>query len=168
MHYNIVTILLFSLAIVRGTFAWRPLAWERAKPSKLSVRSQSRFVGDELLTVFSLLETTNVILVVIVVTCFGVGSFVFAIWTWLVGYCGLGFLAVILVPGCFCMGANFVAPVCAVYGVVASPAAAGLPSAAALIWFSVAGPPVPLMSLIPSTTLAGNVPVIPLSVNRSE
>lgn len=55
---------------------------------------------------------------VMVVTWLGVGKNVCANETELVGYCGVGFAAVIFVPGLPCIGAYLIDPVCIVYGTV--------------------------------------------------
>jgi hypothetical protein len=102
-----------------------------------------------------------------VVCTFGAGPLVVNKLTLLVGYNLLALCAVILEPGCVCIGAYLVGPVCMVYGTIA--------------WLN--PPAVVVVELVVVSTLAGgdvspffcsaraaaeNVPVIPDSVNRGE
>jgi hypothetical protein len=101
-----------------------------------------------------------------VVCAFGAGPLVVNKLTLLVGYALLALFAVILVPGCVCIGAYLVGPVCMEYGTAA--------------WLN---PPAVVVALVVVSTLAGgdvspffcstraaaeNVPVIPDNVNRGE
>lgn len=89
-------------------------------------------------------------------------------------YRGAVFVAVILVPGIFCIGAYLVKPVCWRYGIAYGPAPA--PCCSSCLWsclsstctFTGLGPLVPEMLARSGSIAAGNVPAILLSVNRSE
>jgi hypothetical protein len=108
---------------------------------------------------------------VIVVWIFGIGMNVVAMLTLLVAYILVCFFAVILVGGIFCIGAYLVKPVWAVYAKLkfSAPGAAALPpESVPATWFSVGGPDVPDTLARSVITDAGNVPVMPVRVKRSE
>lgn len=66
-----------------------------------------------------------------VVCTFGAGpAFLYTVYA-LVGYCILGPVAVMLFPGCVCIGAYLVGPVCIAYGTFIKLFAAAVPLAAA-------------------------------------
>ena len=126
-------------------------------------------IAGQILTVFSSAAAVHVLLAVIVVTCFGVGRYVVAFLAELVGYNGVGFFFVIFVPALLCIGAYMVRPVCSVNGTLNGPSAPAAGTAAlSLTLFSVSGPSVPSMSLIPACTFGGKVPVMPLNEKRLE
>lgn len=103
------------------------------------------------------------------VTWLGTGKKVLARTTEEVGQRGAVFVAVIAVGGTGCMGAYFVSPVCKLYGVPQAPAAGCAPPGAALLTpFTTAGPAVPVTSRFADWTAGEKVPVMPVSVNRSE
>lgn len=92
----------------------------------------------------------------------GIGSGLFAIFTELVGYCGLGFFAVILVRGTGCIGAYLVAPVCIVYSTSNASSATLEASAASFTVVSTAdGPDVPVTSFIAAVKALEKEAVMP-------
>lgn len=108
---------------------------------------------------------------VCVVTCFGGGRIVIAIFTELVGYAGVGLFAVILDPGRPCIGAYMMVPDCERNGIEKEAAGAigsGAPAPLLATLFSVEGPVVPLTFLIPAATLGGKLPVMPVREKRGE
>jgi hypothetical protein len=104
----------------------------------------------------------------------GFGRYVEARTTDEDGYRGAVFVAVILVPGICCIGAYLVRPVCWGYGIAYGPSPAPCcPSCLSSCLSSTCtltgrGPAVPEMLARSDSIAAGNVPAIPLSVNRSE
>jgi len=122
--------------------------------------------------VFSILDALNVCDSVNVVATIADPIHVVAIVYALVGYSGVNTFAVIFVGGTGCIGAYFVRPVCRLYGTVNSAGSAAPPAAAPALLetlFTVAGPAVaPLRRVIAVSAAAGVVPVMPLSVKRSE
>ena len=121
-------------------------------------------------TVFSWLDALTVNDMVKVVVCLGGGRKVAAICTELVGYRGLAFFAVILVPGRPCIGAYMMGPDCEANGMANLPSVWGssAPDPGSTTLFSVAGPAVPFKLLISARTLGGKVPVIPVNEKRGE
>ena len=118
---------------------------------------------------FTMLDTECVLLCVIVTRIVGIGSFVFAIGTELVGYMGEAVFLVIFVPGMGCMGAYRVAPVCIVYS-TSNILSAGCALAASPLLVSSfeSGPFVPETFLSAVATVSSNLPVMPLMEKRSE
>jgi hypothetical protein len=104
----------------------------------------------------------------------GRGSQVFAKLTDDVGQSGSVFVAVIMDSGTGCIGAYLVRPSCSSYGIAhGSPAtdacaAAGSATAAARFVLSVEGPAVPETPAKAVLTASEKVPVMPLTVKRSE
>ena len=58
----------------------------------------------------------------------GRGRKVLAIVTALVGHIGVAFFAVMVSPGCGCIGAYRVGPVCNVYGIAKDPSLGAIPA----------------------------------------
>ena len=117
---------------------------------------------------FALLDMLYVLDWVRVVTSLGTGRNVVANCTAEVGQSGEVLVAVIAVGGTGCIGAYFVRPVCKLYGVAHAPSPTDPVAAFETTLLTVGGPEVPETALTAAATVASNVPVMPVSVNRLE